>query len=173
MVTIDVPTCVLLGSAIAIRHEKDLRDRSADLRVRTLLVCALGFAPLGQLFDLYHHEWQWQYFLHPVEPAFTMLFNLAMIVGGLVGFELSRRALQAGNKTGARLIAGGAAAFTALYSAIFYQRVFWVGSYDAWSTGNATFMLSHTPFMILLASTGTYLSVSIYLWVLRPLATKH
>lgn len=169
MVTIDTPTCVLLGSAVALRNEALLATRTDALRVRALVVAALGFAPLGQLFDLYFHDWQWQYFASPIEPALSMLFVASMVAGGLLGFELTRRALLAGNKRGALMVAAVPALFSGLYSAVFFRRVFWVGSYAEWTAGNGTFMLSHGSFMALLGGTGLYLCFSVWMWVLRPL----
>jgi hypothetical protein len=168
MVTIDVPTCVALGSAVALKHQALLPARTDALRLRALVVCAFGFAPLGQLFDLYFHDWQWQYFLTPVEPAYSMLFIMAMLGGGLLGFELTKAALAAGNKRNALLVALVPLVFTALYSAVFFRRVLWVGSYAEWSAGTATLMPMHGSFMMLLGSTGAYLGFAIWRWVLRP-----
>ena len=167
MVTIDTPTCILLGSAVAIRYEPMLKTHTDALRLRALVVTLFGFAPLGMLFDLYFHEWQWQYFMSPTAPWLSMAFAISMPAGGLLGFELSRRALAAGNRKGALMVAGAASAFTALYSLVFFRRVFWVGNTSEWEAGTATFMLSHTSFVTLLACTGAYLGFSIWLWILR------
>lgn len=168
MVTIDVPTCVTLGSAVALKHASLLKDRPEALRLRALVVCAFGFAPLGQLFDLYFHDWQWQYFLNPVEPALSMLFIVLMLAGGLLGYELTRRALLDQNRSQALTVAFAPLVFSGVYSAVFFRRVFWVGTHAEWSAGTATFMLAHTSFVALLAGAGIYLAFAIWLWVLRP-----
>lgn len=167
MVTIDVPTCVALGSAVALRFESQLPTQTPVLRYRALLLVVLGFMPLGLMFDLYHHEWQWQYFAESLPPAATMLFVVAMVLGGIAGFELTRKWLLGGQKRLAQALFLGALGFTTLYSLVFYSRVLWVGSRAEWLAGTASPMWAHGSFQALLASCGVYLTLACYLGLRR------
>ncbi len=161
MVTIDVPICVMLGSAVALRHTPAAETSEAGtaaLRLRALALVTFGFAPLGQLFELYHRDWQWQYFVAVLPPYASMLFVVAMSAGGLMGYELSARALRAGNKTAAWAVMLGAAGFTSLYSLVFWRRVLWVGTRAEWNAGTATLMFEHREFMGLLVGCGLWLT---------------
>ncbi|MCC6807293.1 MAG: hypothetical protein IT381_07705 [Deltaproteobacteria bacterium] len=169
MVTIDVPACIALGAIVAIRHKKELPEQTPQLRLAAFMLVTFGFVPLGSAFDFYFHDWEWQYFFDRTEPVMSILFNVAMSAGGLLGFELARRAIMKGNEKGAMIVAGSALGFTALYSAVFFQRVLWVGTVAEWQSGTATFMLTHTRFMMLLAGTALYLTAWIYMLIVRPL----
>jgi hypothetical protein len=87
-----------------------------------------------------------------------ILFIVAMAGGGLAGCEWARRFMVAGNRRAALAVAIVPQILSGLYSAIFWKRVFWVGSYSEWSSGSATFMLSERNFMTLLLVAGVVLT---------------
>jgi hypothetical protein len=167
MVTIDIPACVALGSAVALRFEKDLSAHTPELRYRSLLLVVLGFVPLGLMFDLYHHDWEWQYFAEGLPPAATALFVMAMVGGGIAGFELTRKWLLDGKKRAAQLLFVAALGFTSLYSLVFYSRVFWIGSRAEWLAGTAPAMWAHPSFQVLLVVCGVYLTAACVLGLRR------
>src|SRR6187402_2891009 len=87
MVTIDVPSCMALGAAVAIAQPA----ASPWLgRFRTLAACLFGFTPLAHLFELYFHDWEWQYPAPYLPPWTSMAFIIAMNALGLLTYEYAR-----------------------------------------------------------------------------------
>jgi hypothetical protein len=157
MVTIDVPACMTLGAAVALRQPA---LPASEQRLRALALVTFGFSPFAMMFLFYFSDWQWQYFggAEGVPPFALILFIVAMAAGGLVGVEWARRFIVAGNRRAALAVAIVPQILSGLYSAIFWKRVFWVGSYSEWASGGATFMLSHHSFMLLLIVAGVFLT---------------
>src|SRR5262245_58004589 len=133
LVTIDVPACMALGAVVALKNADTLANNPAPARFKALGVCLFGFTPLAHLFELYFHDWEWQYL--PTAPWMSMAFIIVMNGLGLLSFEWARKLIVAGNKKGAQVLLGVALACVALYYVVFYKRVMWVGTKDEWLAG--------------------------------------
>jgi len=152
-VPFDILLSFVFGALIALACGPQVKE----VRSALLNPCFLGailfelffFIPFGTYLYYFYTDWSWMYFFNPAQllPRTVQILGLAAMAGYLgsliIGYQLAQYLVRHDLEKTGRVILGLALLVLAIFSLLTLDRLFYIGSYDDFVAGQATWLMQH------------------------------
>jgi len=152
-VPFDIVFSFIIGSGIALWFKEELR---AEARVVfhpyfavALIFECFFYLPLGFWLYYFYPAWSWMYFFDPaaLEPLNLAVLGVVMVslylLALVAGFQLAQFLIKRGRERSAAVITICALLILGLFCLFTLKRLLWVGDFQRWNDGLATFLVKH------------------------------